>query len=69
MKPKRRKWIAILALITASVMLFLERGHVSRGSGESWFWVTVAILAGVLAILELIGFGVSRHPEDQQSQK
>lgn len=68
MKLNRRKWVAIFALGIAGIMLWLERDQLSRGSGESWFWIIVAVLAGVLAVLELIGFG-TRHSEDQSSPK
>lgn len=68
MKLNRRKWVAILSLVIAGVMIWLERDHIARGSGESWFWIIVAVLAGVLAVLELLSVG-TRRPDDQQARK
>jgi hypothetical protein len=57
MSPKRRKQVAVVSLLAAGVMLWLERHAIAQGSGESWFWIVVAALVVMLAIAELAGVG------------
>lgn len=63
MKPKGRKIVAVLAVIAACVMLWLERDHIARGTGESWFWIIVAVFVAVLAAAELAGVGSKGAPK------
>ncbi len=57
MSPKRRKQVAVVSLLAAGVMLWLERHANAQGSGESWFWIVVAALVVILASAELAGVG------------
>lgn len=63
MTAKGRKLVAVLAVVAACVMLYLERDHIARGLGESWFWIIVATLVAVLAAAELAGIGSKGAPK------
>lgn len=56
---RRRKTVAMLALLTGATLIFLEL-HYSRG--QACFWVAVGGTVVVLSLLELL---TKSPPEDQ----
>ncbi len=68
MKPRSRKIVAGLALVATAVMLWLEREHLARGSGESWFWIIVASLVAILAAAEFAGVGGAGDQERKRDR-
>ncbi len=63
MTAKRRKIIAVLAVLAACVMLWLERERILSGHGEAWFWIAIAALVAILAAAEFAGVGTSDSSE------
>lgn len=58
---KRRKLVALVAILAAIIVCWIERGEISALSGEGWFWLASSGFAVLLATLELLGVGETRH--------
>lgn len=67
MQLSRRKVIALLTLVAVLIMLWLERHEIARGTGESYFWVGVGVVAIILVAMELAGIGTS--PDDGSDRR
>lgn len=68
MRLSRRKLIALFALLAVLVMLWLERHDITRGSGESYFWLGIGVVALVLIAFELAGVGTTRDTEKRSGE-
>jgi hypothetical protein len=55
----RRKTVAVLVLIGCGVVLWLERAAIYPPTIGGFFWLLVALVAVVMAVLELANVGTA----------
>jgi hypothetical protein len=53
-KSRARKIVAGLSVLGGGFLLLREIPAFQPSSGESWFWIVIALLALVLGIIELL---------------